>query len=81
MSEKTLDRRLNDDPRLQGLKFKRVASKMGKLTDKNLKQRLLFCRYNLRKKTDFTKWGFSDESKFKMSDLTPKYQWVLKDNQ
>ena len=36
VSESTLKRRLNDDPRLSGLKFKRIASKMGKMTKKNL---------------------------------------------
>ncbi len=41
----------------------------------NLEQRLLFCNYNFANNTDFFSWGFSDESKFKMAEIFPRYKW------
>lgn len=53
-----------------------MCPKLGLMSLKNIEQRLLFAHYHLYYKTDFMEWGFSDESKFKMADLCPKYKWI-----
>ncbi len=49
---------------------------MGLMALPNREARILFSKYHSYNTTNFDSWGFSDESKFKMSDIHPKYKWA-----
>ena len=67
---------IEQDPRFDDTYYRKFSRKKFQLSSKNIKQRLLYCNYHLKKKTLFHNWAISDECTFKMTEIDPKFGWI-----